>query len=88
MGTKAEEKKTTELKDSEPKQIGHGTFIVDVKYRENATWQGKVIWAEKNKEQYFRSALELLKMMEDALDDANKDVSEQVKSESSEIVKI
>lgn len=41
MGTKAEEKKTTELKDSEPKQIGHGTFIVDVKYRENATWQAR-----------------------------------------------
>ena len=57
-------------------KLSYHTIQYFFKYRENATWQGKVIWAEKNKEQYFRSALELLKMMEDALDDANKDVSE------------
>ena len=34
---------------------------------ENETWQGKVIWAEKNRAQYFRSSLELLKLMDRAL---------------------
>lgn len=45
-----------------------GTFIVHVKYRQNATWQGEVIWAERNKKQCFRSALELLKLIDGALD--------------------
>lgn len=51
-----------------------GTFIVRVKYRQNSTWQGEVIWAEKNEKQYFRSALELLKMMDSALDDAEEEI--------------
>lgn len=34
---------------------------------EKDTWQGKVTWAEKNRSQYFRSALELLKLMDRAL---------------------
>ncbi|MBP3927297.1 MAG: hypothetical protein J6D13_09025, partial [Clostridium sp.] len=45
-----------------------GTFIVHVKYRQNATWQGEVIWTERKQKQYFRSALELLKLIDSALD--------------------
>lgn len=48
--------------------LGKGTFIVHVRYRQNATWQGDVIWAEKNERQGFRSALELLKLIDSALD--------------------
>lgn len=47
---------------------GKGTFVVHVRYRQNATWQGDVIWAEKNERQSFRSALELLKLIDSALD--------------------
>lgn len=47
-----------------------GTFLVHVKYRQNSTWQGEVMWAEKRKRQYFRSALELIKLMDSALDEA------------------
>lgn len=50
------------------KNGGKGTFIVHVRYRQNATWQGDVIWAEKNERQGFRSALELLKLIDSALD--------------------
>ena len=46
-----------------------GTFIVRVRCRQNATWQGEVAWAEKEKRQNFRSALELLKMIDGALDE-------------------
>ncbi len=46
-----------------------GTFIVRVRCCQNATWQGEVIWAEKEKRQHFRSALELLKMVDGALDE-------------------
>lgn len=45
-----------------------GTFVVRVKYRENATWQGHVTWAEKNQTCSFRSVLELLKLIDSALD--------------------
>lgn len=45
-----------------------GTFVVQVQYRQNATWQGSVHWAEKNITQQFRSALELLKLIDSALD--------------------
>ena len=44
-----------------------GTFIVQVQYRQNATWQGQVLWAEKNKKEYFRSALELIRMIDNAV---------------------
>lgn len=47
------------------------TFVVHVQYRQNATWQGSVVWAEKNKTQRFRSALELLKLIDSALDESN-----------------
>lgn len=43
------------------------TFIVQVQYRQNATWQGHVTWAERDRTQAFRSALELLKLLDGAL---------------------
>lgn len=43
------------------------TFVVHVQYRQNATWQGKIFWAEKQSEQSFRSALEMLRMMDQAI---------------------
>ncbi len=50
-----------------------GTFIVDIQYQENATWQGKVTWADRKKEQYFRSALELIRMIDGALTEGQTD---------------
>lgn len=47
------------------KQHGEkATFVVRIQYRQNATWQGQVTWAEKNKTINFRSALELLKLID------------------------
>lgn len=45
-------------------------FIIDIRYRENATWQGEVRWVDQNKQSSFRSALELLKLIDGALDKA------------------
>ena len=44
------------------------TFVVTVMYRQNATWQGTVKWVEGKQEQKFRSALELIKLMDNAVE--------------------
>lgn len=44
-------------------------FVVDILYRENATWQGDVLWVDQNRQCSFRSALELLKLIDSALTD-------------------
>ena len=49
------------------REKGTGTFIVKILDSQNATWQGSVTWAERHKVQYFRSALELLKMIDGVL---------------------
>jgi len=48
-------------------KTGKATFVINVLFRQNATWQGRIQWVEKNKTQYFRSDLEMLKLMDDAL---------------------
>jgi len=46
-----------------------GTFIVKIVNRQNSTWQGSVTWVEEQKTQNFRSALELLKLIDGVLDE-------------------
>ena len=48
---------------------GSGTFIVKILYRQHSTWQGTVTWVDEQREQNFRSALELLKLIDGALDE-------------------
>lgn len=47
------------------------TFIVKIMSTQNSTWQGNVTWVEQNKVQNFRSALELMKMLDAAISDNN-----------------
>lgn len=47
-------------------------FVVSVKSQENHTWQGTVSWVEGKKQVNFRSALELLKLMDSALEKEEK----------------
>lgn len=50
------------------KQDGEcGTFLLHVQYRQNATWQGQIMWKERGKTLEFRSALELLVLLDNAL---------------------
>lgn len=59
------------MKDkTETSKSKKGTFLVNIEFCQNSTWQGYVIWAEKNKKEYFRSALELLKIVDQALENA------------------
>ena len=43
------------------------TFAIYVQYRQNATWQGDVLWMERGIKQHFYSALELIKLIDSAL---------------------
>lgn len=43
------------------------TFIVQVQFRQNATWQGTIKWAEGKKQQHFRSTLEMIKLMDEVI---------------------
>ena len=59
--------KKMELHNVQEKRGKQGTFIVQVQYRQNSTWQGQVIWAEENRREHFRSALELMKLIDGAM---------------------
>jgi len=49
-----------------------GTFEITVKFMQNSTWQGQIHWVEQDRRQSFRSALELLKLMDEALKEGSK----------------
>ena len=53
-----------------------GTFIVKIHECQNATWQGSVMWVEEQQEQYFRSALELLKLIDGAISVIEENIAE------------
>ena len=55
--------------DMDKKHGDKATFVVRVQYRQNATWQGQVTWTEENKTVAFRSALELLKLIDSTASD-------------------
>lgn len=43
------------------------TFAIRILFRQNASWQGSVRWAEGAQEESFRSVLELIMLMDNAL---------------------
>lgn len=48
------------------------TFHIAVLFRQNSSWQGTVTWMETGKQDGFRSALELLFLMDSALQSSMK----------------
>ena len=44
------------------------TFEIAVRYRQNAEWQGWIHWLEENKDLNFKSILEMLIMISDAIE--------------------
>ena len=40
------------------------TFALKIMFRQNASWQGSLLWVEQKQEQRFRSVLELLLMID------------------------
>lgn len=49
-----------------------GTFVIRVQHRQHSSWQGRVTYLEKDKTVYFRSALELIKIIDGTLDEVEQ----------------
>ena len=49
------------------------TFVVEVIDQQNASWQGTVNWINTGKKENFRSALELIRLIDSALLSEQKD---------------
>ena len=70
QSAKGEEAEAMRDEQDVKNQVGRkASFIVRVNSRQNATWQGSISWTEKGVTKHFRSALELLKLMDSALGD-------------------
>lgn len=43
------------------------TFLIRVQHRQHSSWQGEITWVDGRKKEYFRSALELVRLIDGAL---------------------
>ena len=50
-----------------PPQGEMANFLLKVIFRQNASWQGSLSWLDQNREESFRSVLEFLKLIDEAL---------------------
>ena len=48
-------------------QVPLATFELEIIFRQNASWQGSIVYAEQNLASSFRSVLELLTLMDSVL---------------------
>ena len=51
-----------------PRMGKMSTFVVQILFRRNASWQGTITWLDKKQTQNFRSVLELIVLMNSALE--------------------
>ena len=62
------------MKDEKKEKLTNTpTFLVEIKSCKNESWQGRLTWVEKNQTASFRSALELMKIMDSAVSNNEKD---------------
>ena len=50
----------------------NNSFLIVVKDNQQETWQGTIEWVEQNRKQSFRSALEMIKLIDSALQKEKK----------------
>lgn len=49
-------------------KIGGSTFLIRIYFKQHANWQGTIQWLEANKTIPFRSVLELISLLNEAVD--------------------
>ena len=55
------------MSDKTPLGNSSQSFVIEVKSQENHTWQGTITWVEGKKKENFRSALELMRLIDSTL---------------------
>ena len=66
--TRNDEKTDMESVVASAKEGKLATFSLRILFRQNASWQGSITWCEGRSEESFRSVLELLMLMNSALE--------------------
>ena len=56
------------------------SFLIKIKYRQNSSWQGTVQWIETGKSQNFKSCLELIRLMDTAVNSDKENDGNEEKS--------
>jgi len=56
------------------------SFLIKIKYRQNSSWQGTVQWIETGKSQNFKSCLELIRLMDIAVNSDKENKPDEEKS--------
>lgn len=51
----------------EPLGNSNQSFVIEIKSQENHSWQGTITWVEGKKKENFRSALEMIRLMDSTL---------------------
>lgn len=74
------------LKDEEmlEKHGDMGTFVIRVQHRQHSSWQGRVTYLEEDRSVYFRSALELIKIIDGVLDKVEQAIAGENDEEKEE----
>ena len=62
------------------------TFVINVQYRQHASWQGKVTWLEAKKKCSFRSALELIKLMDSVVQNPEYALADMGETDEMEVL--
>lgn len=56
------------IKQKKNRSTESTTFLIHVLFRQNSSWQGELCWIESGRTINFRSLLEMLMLMEEAMD--------------------
>ena len=51
------------------------TFELQILFRQHTSWQGMIFWQDQNRQQSFRSVLELVRLMDSALGEQERSVA-------------
>ena len=66
------------------KKISQGASFID---RKNDTWQGSITWTDRGVTKYFRSSLELIKLMDSAVQAAAPEAGYKVTDKGKENIR-
>ena len=57
-----------------------GSFIIRVQHRQNSSMQGRLTWVDKNKTVFYRSAWEMIRLIDSALEETGQEQEDDLPS--------